>query len=351
MRASPTSFGVLGAALVATGLVDLVLGRLILAVLGSTGTHGSTETPRLAALVETLWAPVWFARGMALVLTVSMTIAAALDIMRDPEWSPPPRRLVVLVLSAIALPVLMLSLFLALRPEVVFLALSATAFVGVTGAVSTSLRRLPFTAKLASSIVTMTVVVGYLDTVSRVAPGLSFLSWPGGASLAIEASAVLGGFFSLALLPRGIWRSPTAPFAVSVAVALVPTIGFAAMALLSWPLTQGLAFRALGIGLEVPYAQALYLASLFCFLLTTSFHLWPRPQPGGVPEIGLALASLFFAGLGTYTPFRIGFLLFGLVALALGTHRLSGLMGPPGPESRDPDQNPTRRDTVTPLGT
>jgi hypothetical protein len=116
-------------------------------------------------------------------------------------------------------------------------------------------------------------------------------------------------------------------------VALVPTIGFAALAILTWQRTQGLAFRALGIGLEVPAAQALYLASLFCFVLTAAFHLWPRPQPGGVPELGLALASLFFAGVGMYTPFRIAFLLFGLVALALGMYRLAGLLPPPRDEA------------------
>jgi len=329
MRAAPTSFGALGAALVAAGIVDLVLGRMILAILGGAGARADTANPRLAALVETLWAPVWFARGMALVLAVSMTVAAALEILRDPEWSPPPRRLVMLVLCAIALPVLALALFLPLSPEVVFVALSATVFAGVTGAVSTSLRRLPTPAKVVSWLLTVPLVVGYLDTVSRVVPALSFLAWPGGASLAIEAGAVLAGILAPALLPRGLWRAPTLPFAVSVAVALVPTIGFAALAMLTWPLTQGLAFRALGIGLEVPYAQALYLASLFGYVLTAAFHLWPRPQPGGVPELGLALASLFFAGLGTYTPFRIAFLLFGLVTLALGMHRLAGLLPSP----------------------
>lgn len=328
MRATPTSFGALGAALVAAGIVDLVLGRMILAVLAGTGTHGDTRSPRLAALVETLWAPVWFARGMALVLAVSMTVAAALEILRDPEWSPPPRRLALLVLSAIALPILALALFLPLRPEIVFVALSATVLVGVTGAVSTSLRNLPMGAKVVCWLLTLPVALGYLDTVSRVVPALSLLAWPG-AGLAIEGTAVLAGLLAPALLPRGLWREPTAPFGVSVLVALVPTIGFAALAILTWPLTQGLAFRALGIGLEVPYAQALYLASLFGFVLTTAFHLWPRPQPGGVPELGLALASLFFAGVGMYTPFRIAFLLFGLVALALGMHRLAGLLPPP----------------------
>jgi hypothetical protein len=310
---------------VGAGVVDLVLGRMILAVLGGLSSQADVRSPRLAALVETLWAPVWFARGMALVLTVSMTIAAVLEILRDPEWSPPPRRLVLLVLSAFAVPVFALALFVSLRPEIVFVALTATAFTGITGAISTSLRRLPTGAKLVSWLVTLPILVGYVDTVSRVIPSLSFLAWPGGAGLAVEAGAVLAGLLAPALLPRGLWRTPTGPFAASVAVALVPTLGFAALSVLAWPLTQGLAFRALGIGLEVPYAQALYLASLFGYVLTAAFHLWPRPQPGGVPELGLGLASLLFGGLGTYTPFRIAFLLFGLIALALGMHRLASL--------------------------
>lgn len=333
MRAAPSSFGALGAALVAVGLVDLVLGRMILAVLGGINAQADTRTPRLAALVETLWAPVWFARGMALVLAVSMTIACVLEILRDPEWSPPPRRLALLVLAAFAVPILALSLFVALRPEVVFVALTATAFAGLVGAISTSLRRLPVPAKVVSWLLTVPVLVGYTDTVSRVVPALSFLAWPGGAGLAIEAAAVLAGLLAPALLPVTVWRSPTGPFAVAVAVAVIPTMAFAALSILAWPMTQGLAFRALGIGLEVPYAQALYLAALFGYVLTIAFHLWPKPQPGGVPELGLALSALFFAGLGTYTPFRIAFLLFGLVALALGMHRLSALIPPPTAEA------------------
>lgn len=325
VRAVPSSFGALGAALVGAGIVDLVLGRMILAVLTSIRAGADTRTPRLAALIETLEAPALFARGMLMVLAMCLTVVAAMEVLRDAAFSPPPRRLTILVLSIFALPALALSIFLPIGPRFVFLSLTATAFVGVTGAISTSLRALWPSAKLVTWLLTAPVVIGYVDTLTRVLPSLSALAAPGAFSLAIEASAVVAGLLAPALLPGRLWRSPTRPFAVAVFVAVIPTIGFGAMSLLAWPLTQGLALRALGLGLDVPHAQVIYLASLFGYVLTVAFHLWPRPHPGGVPELGLALASLFFAGLDTYTPFRLALLLFGLVGLALGMHRLAGL--------------------------
>jgi hypothetical protein len=263
---------------------------------------------------------------MAVVLAAALAVVAVVEIVRDPEIAAPPRRIVLLVLTSFALPVVALALFFPVRPGTVFVALTATASVGVMAALNASMFRLRAAVKLWIWLATLPVVIGYVDTLTRIAPALGPLAWPAGADLTQELAAVLAGLTApIALVPARVWRAPSLPLAIAVGVALVPTIAFGLLAVLTWPVTQGLALRAVGIGLQVPYGQALYLGALFGWVLTAAYHLWPRPQPGGVQEIGLSMCALLFGGIGTFTPFRIALLLFGLLGLALGLHRLAQL--------------------------
>ena len=135
--------------------------------------------------------------------------------------------------------------------------------------------------------------------------------------------AVLAGIVApFAFLPSGPRRSVGLPLVMAALVALVPALAFAALALLAWPETQSLAVRTVGLELAAPYAQPLYGAALFGFVLTAAFHLWPRRHPGGVMEIGLGLCALLFGGCGLFTPFRISLLFLGLIMTACGVERL-----------------------------
>jgi hypothetical protein len=317
--------GALGATLLAAGVVDFVVGRLLLGSLPAPPPDGIPGPGALSALRQALETPAVFSHGMAAVLALALDCMAIAAILRDPSFAPPPRRLTLLVLATFALPVVALSLAFPLRPQLIFMALTATAFVGIVCALNTTLKRVPAMTKTMVWLLVAPVVLGYLDTLSRLIPWLSSRTWGGltpTLSVGIEGSAVLAGILApFALIPGPARRSLSLHLIMSFLVALVPTLAFGALSLLAWPETQSLAVRAVGLELQVPYAQPLYLAALLGYVMTAAFHLWPRARSGAVSETGIGLCALFFGGCGTFTLFRISLLMLGLLLVALGVHR------------------------------
>lgn len=327
-------FGALGAALLAAAAGDFVIGRLLLGSLPAPARGAIARPGALEALRQALETPATFAHGMVAVLGLAMNLAALSAAIRDPAFASPARRLTLLVLAIFALPVIAISLVVRVPTQMIFMALTATVFVGIVCAVNASLSRASGPAKLMSWLLVLPIFFGYVDTLTRLIPALGARTpWsdlPRLLALGTEAAAVLSGLLApvaliapLRALPAGGERPSRAPLVMAVLVALVPTLAVGALALFAWPETQSLAARTIGLELQVPFAQPLYLAALLGWIATAAYHLWPRRQPGIVAELGLGLCALMFGGCGTFTPFRISLLLLGLQLLAVGIHRLS----------------------------
>ncbi|MBI2895774.1 MAG: hypothetical protein HYY06_19610 [Deltaproteobacteria bacterium] len=342
-------FGALGAALLAASLADFALGRLLVGSLPAPPHGAITRTGGLEALRQALLTPATFAHGMVAVLALAMNFAALAAVLRDPGFASAARRLTLLVLAIFALPVIAISLVLRVPTQMIFMALTATVFIGVICAVNASLARGPAPAKVMSWLLVLPLLFGYVDTLTRLIPALGawtpWSSLPRLVALGTEAAAVLCGLLApIAFIApgrsagEGSARASRAPLVAALLAGLVPTMAVGALALLAWPETQSLAARTIGIELQVPFAQPLYLAALLGYLTTAAYHLWPRRHPAVVTEIGLGLCALMFGGCGTFTPFRISLLLLGLQLVALGIHRLSA-------------RNHTTLRTVTPAGT